>query len=144
MPYATILANEVRFASMTVGLAVGVTGAVVVACTAAAYVYSKHHFQSLLENARAGALAQGELIRVALEHQMMENDRTLIANMVESFRSQARLEQLAILDRNGVERFASGSRLDPGEIAIQSPTCQACHQYPPDQRGDTRVVETRG
>jgi PAS domain S-box-containing protein len=129
---------------MTVGLAVGVTGAVVVACTAAAYVYSKHHFRSLLENARASALAQGELIRVALEHQMMENDRTLIANMVESFRSQARLEQLAILDRNGIERFASGSRLDPGEIAIQSPTCQACHQYPPDQRGDTRVVETRG
>jgi PAS domain S-box-containing protein len=129
---------------MTVGLAAGVTGAVVVACTAAAYVYSKHHFRSLLENARAGALAQGELIRVALEHQMMENDRTLIAHMVESFRSQARLEQLAILDRNGVERFASGARLDPSEFEIHSPTCQACHRYPPEQRGDTRIVETRG
>jgi PAS domain S-box-containing protein len=129
---------------MTVGLAVGVTAAVVVACTAAAYVYSQHHFRSLLENARAGALAQGELIRVALEHQMMENDRTLIANMVERFRSQARLEQLAILDRNGVERFASGARLDPAEFAIDSPTCQACHRYPPEQRGDTRIVETRG
>jgi two-component system CheB/CheR fusion protein len=129
---------------MTVGLAVGVTAAVVVACTAAAYVYSRHHFRSLLENARAGALAQGELIRVALEHQMMENDRTLIAKMVESFRSQARLEQIAILDRNGVERFASGSRLDPAEFDLASPTCQACHRYPPDERGDTRIVETRG
>ncbi len=129
---------------MTVGLAVGVTAAVVVACTAAAYVYSKHHFRSLLENARAGALAQGELIRVALEHQMMENDRTLIARMVESFRAQARLEQIAILDRNGVERFASGTRLDPAEFAIGSSTCQACHRYPPEQRGDTRIVETRG
>jgi PAS domain S-box-containing protein len=129
---------------MTVGLAVGVTAAVVVACTAAAYIYSKHHFQSLLENARASALAQGELIRVALEHQMIENDRTLIAGMVETFRSQARLEQIAILDRNGVERFSSGSRLDPSDFSIDSPTCQACHRYPPDQRGDTRIVETRG
>src|SRR6476659_831073 len=83
VPYATILVNKVRFASMTVGLAVGVTAAVVVACTAAAYAYSKHHFQALLENARAGALSQGELIRVALEHQMIENDRTLIARMIE-------------------------------------------------------------
>ena len=71
---------------MTLGLAVGVTAAVVVACTAAAYVYSKHHFRVLLDDARAGALAQGELIRVALEHQMIENDRTLIARMIESFR----------------------------------------------------------
>jgi PAS domain S-box-containing protein len=129
---------------MTVGLAVGVTAAVVVACTAAAYVYSKHHFRSLLENARESALAQGELIRVALEHQMIENDRTLIAGMVETFRSQARLEQIAILDRNGVERFSSGSRLDASDFSIDSPTCQACHRYPPEQRGDTRIVETRG
>src|SRR4051794_20049256 len=115
-PYATILVNKVRFASMTVGLAVGVTAAVVVACTAAAYVYSKHHFRALLEDARASALSQGELIRVALEHQMIENDRTLIAQMIESFRAQARLEQLAVLDRNGVERFSSGAHTDPAEF----------------------------
>jgi PAS domain S-box-containing protein len=141
--YATILPNEVRFASMTVGLTVGVTGAVVVACTAAAYVYSNHHFRSLLENTRSAALAEGELIRVALEHQMIENDRTLIADMLEGFRAQAGLEQIAILDRNGVVRFASGARLEQSEFEIGSPTCQACHQYSPDRRGDTRIVETR-
>jgi PAS domain S-box-containing protein len=129
---------------MTLGLAVGVTAAVVVACTAAAYVYSKHHFQALLENARSGALAQGELIRVALEHQMIENDRTLIAGMIESFRAQARFEQIAIFDRNGVERFYSGVHPDPAEFRLDSPTCQACHRYPPADRGDSRVIETRG
>src|SRR4051794_19633236 len=61
--------------SMTLGLTVGVTAAVVVSCASAAYVYSRQHFRTLLENARASALAQGELIRVALEHQMIENDR---------------------------------------------------------------------
>jgi hypothetical protein len=64
--------------SMTVGLAVGITLAVVVSCATGAYFYSSHHFQALIETARTGALAKGELIRVALEHQMMENDRTLI------------------------------------------------------------------
>jgi hypothetical protein len=42
---------KLRFASMTVGLALGVTAAVIVACTVAAYLFSVHHFQSLLETA---------------------------------------------------------------------------------------------
>jgi two-component system NtrC family sensor kinase len=136
LTYATISAKlKLRFASMTLGLAVGVTAAVVVACTAAAYVYSKHHFRALLDDARAGALAQGELIRVALEHQMIENDRTLIARMIESFRAQARFEQIAIFDRNGVERFHSGTHAGAAELRLISPS---------DQSGISRVIETRG
>ena len=61
--------------------------------------------RSQLATARATALAEGDLIRVALEHQMIENDRTLIANMIESFRKQAGVERLTVLDRNGVERY---------------------------------------
>ena len=57
--------------------------------------------QSLLETARTTALAEGDLIRVALEHQMIENDRTLIASMIESFRKQSRVERLVLLDRDG-------------------------------------------
>ncbi len=79
----------------------GVTAAVVLACAGGAYLYSQHHMQSLLETARATALAEGDLIRVALEHQMIENDRTLIAKMIESFRQQSRVERLVVLDRTG-------------------------------------------
>jgi PAS domain S-box-containing protein len=135
---------KLRFASMTVGLAAGVTAAVLLACVAAAYVYSVHHFDTLLQDARRSALAEGELIRAALEHQMIENDRSLIARMVESFGRQDRVEQLVILDRNGVERFGSGRRKPGEQFHLDSPTCQACHQYPPDQRGNSRVIETRG
>ena len=53
---------RLRFASMTVGLTLGVTVAVVVACAVAAYAYSVHHFNQLLEMARTNALAEGELI----------------------------------------------------------------------------------
>jgi len=110
------------FASTTVGLAVGVTAAVVLACAGGAYLYSKHHMRSLLEGARATALAEGDLIRVALEHQMIENDRTLIAKMMESFRKQSWVERLVLLDRAGAER----------EL-----------QVPADQAGSSRVIEAR-
>ncbi|MGO9257694.1 MAG: hypothetical protein ACLQU1_15485 [Bryobacteraceae bacterium] len=89
--------NKPSFASTTVGLAVGVTAAVVLACAGGAYLYSKHHMRSLLETARATALAEGDLIRVALEHQRIENDRTLIAKMMESFRKQSWLERLVLV-----------------------------------------------
>ncbi len=133
-----------RFASMTVGLALGVTAAVVVACTVAAYVYSVYHFRSLLETARTSALAEGELIRTALEHQMVGNDRTLIAQMIESFGKQSRVEQLVVLDRNGVERYSSKPGTVGNDFRIDSPTCQACHRDPPERRGTSRVIETRG
>ena len=70
---------KLRLTSMTAGLAIGITAAVAIACAAGAYFYSVHHFQTLLDNERSTALAQGELMRVALEHQMIENDRSLIA-----------------------------------------------------------------
>jgi PAS domain S-box-containing protein len=111
------------FAGTTFGLAVGVTAAVVLACAGGAYLYSQHHMQSLLENARATALAEGDLIRVALEHQMIENDRTLIARMMESFRKQSNVDRLVLLDRAGIER----------EL-----------QVPADQAGLSRVIDTRG
>jgi PAS domain S-box-containing protein len=135
---------RLRIGSTTLGLALGVTAAVVAACTAAAYVYSRHHFRTLLDSARSTALAQGDLIRVALEHQMIENDRTLIRRMVESFGRQARVEQLVVLDRAGNARYSSRPIGAESEFRIDSPTCQACHRYPPAQRGNSRIIETRG
>ena len=133
------------FGSMTAGLAVGVTAVVVIACAGSAWLYSQHHMQTLLETARNTALAEGDLIRVALEHQMIENDRTLIAKMIESFRKQSRVERLVLLDRTGAERYpAPGSRVPDPDLQISSPTCQACHRYPPSERGTSRVIETRG
>jgi len=133
-----------RIGSTTLGLAVGVTAAVVAACSAAAYVYSRHHFRTLLEGARNSALAQGDLIRVALEHEMIENDRTLLRRMVETFGQQERVEQLVVLDRFGAARYSSRPIQNESEFRLDSPTCQACHRYPPAQRGTSRVIDTRG
>jgi len=135
--------SKPSFAGTTVGLAVGVTAAVVLACAGGAYLYSQHHMQSLLGMARATALSEGDLIRVALEHQMIENERTLIGKMITSFRQQSRVERLVLLDRNGIERYPAGDGTPDAELQINSPTCQACHRYPADQRGNSQVIETR-
>lgn len=79
---------KLHLTSMTVGLTVGITAAVAVACALGAYLYSVHHFDMLLASARDAAGAQGTLIRDALEHEMLENDRTLITQMVEDFGRQ--------------------------------------------------------
>jgi len=131
-----------RLTSMTAGLAIGITAAVAVACAVGAYFYSVHHFATLMEHERATALAQGELMRAALEHQMIENDRSLIARLVQTFGSEARVRNVMLLDRGGVLRYASRPPGSAAELRIDSPTCQACHERPPDQRGSSRVIET--
>jgi PAS domain S-box-containing protein len=128
---------------MTVGLAAGITAAVLIASTAGAYLYSIHHFETLIGTARKTALAQGDLIRVALEHQMMENDRSLIAAMIRSFGSQPRVENVMLLDRQGRARYTASPLAAGTDLSLTSPTCQACHQLPAAQRASSRVIETR-
>jgi PAS domain S-box-containing protein len=135
---------KLRVTGMTAGLSAGITAAVVAACLAGAYLYSIHHFDSLIETARQTALAQGELMQAALEHQMMENDRSLIGRMVESFGRQPRVENVVVLDRTGVVRFSSVPLPADSDLTIGSPTCQACHRLPPEQRSGSMVLETRG
>jgi len=133
-----------RLTRMTAGLAVGITLAVAAACAAGAYLYSQHHFNALLQAARGTALTEGELIREALEHQMMENDRSLIARMVHTFGHRAGVANVVLLDRYGTVRFSSAPVSPDADLRLGSPTCQACHRYPPAERGSSRVVETRG
>ena len=134
---------KLHLTSMTVGLAVGVTAAVTGACGLGAYLYSVHHFNALLADARAMALTQGQLIRAGLEHQMLENDRSLIERMIKSFGQEPQVERVMLLDREGRLRYSSAP-LEPGtDLTLRSPTCQACHRYPPEQRTASRVIETR-
>ncbi len=131
-----------RLTSMTAGLAVGITAAVTLACVAGAWLYSAHHVRRLLASERGTALAQGEIMRAALEHQMIENDRTLIGAMVKSFGAEPRVLNVALLDRFGHVRYSSGPLGMSGDLDLSSPTCQACHRLPPAQREQSRVIET--
>ena len=64
--------------------------------------------------------------------------------MIESFGRQPNVERVVILDRAGIVRFSSVPAQQNAELEIGSPTCQACHKAPPEQRGSSRVIETAG
>ena len=129
--------------STTAGLAIGITVAVSAACAAGAYLYSIRHYDTLLDGARASALSQAELISTALEHDMITQDRTLIARMISSFGRDG-VASVMLLDRKGVVRYSSGSVASGNELHLSSPTCQACHQFPPAQRMSSRVIDAQG
>jgi PAS domain S-box-containing protein len=126
---------------MTWGLALGVTGTVAVAFAAGTYLYSSRQYQTLLDTARNSALGQGHLILAALEHQMIENDRTLIGGMVKTFGQEPHVRRVMLLDREGRPRYSSDAE-DPGfALSLDSPTCQACHRLPPERRASSQVID---
>lgn len=132
-----------RLTSMTVGLAAGITAAAGLASASGAYLYSIRHSEALLDTARGAALTQADLIRGALEHAMLENDRTLIREMIATFGREPQVVNVMLLDRGGSVRFSSGP-IQAHEFTLASPTCQACHQLPAGERVSSRVIETTG
>lgn len=132
-----------RFTSMSAALVAGISAVVVLTCAIGAYLYSLRHFETLLDTARHDGKARSELIRAALEHQMMENDRSLIARMVQDFGAEPGVGRVVLLDRLGAVRYSSAPDA-PGEFSSGSETCRVCHRLPPDQRTGSRVIDAPG
>jgi PAS domain S-box-containing protein len=132
-----------RLAGSALSLAMGVTVIAASVSGLAAYLYSAHHFESLLDTTRRAGVAQGELIRAALEHQMIEKDRSLIGQMIRDFGNQPGVANVMLLDRLGAVKYRSGPQPGPQELGIDSPTCQACHALPPQERNASQAIETR-
>jgi len=132
---------KLKLTGTAAGLATAVTLAVAVAVAAGAFLYSRHHFDSLVEAAREAALGRGELIREALEHQMLENDRTLIGKMVESFGRQADIAGVEVLDHEGRVSFATDPERLGRRLSVTSPSCQICHRASPAMKTTSAVLE---
>jgi PAS domain S-box-containing protein len=131
-----------RFSRTAAALAAAITVAIATAFGVGAYLYSKHHFETRLEAARNNALAKGELIREALEHQMLRNDRVLIAEMVRGFGSLDDVESLEVLDHDGKIWYASEPGVEGTILSRESPTCVNCHQDRPSERSTSQVLDT--
>ncbi len=130
--------------SMITGLALGVTAVVVAAMAAGGYLFARHHEARLLDGARVKAQVEAGLIKLALEHQMLENDRELIRRMVGSFGADPGIERVMVLDRAGQPRFWSGRLPPERSLALDSPTCRVCHDRTAARRGHSAVIETDG
>lgn len=135
---------KARLPGTTTALAIGITAVVTIACAGGAYVYWTRHFDTLLATERSHALEKAELIRGALEHGMLEDDRSLIEAMLNTFGRDPGVVDVMLVDREGVVQFSSGPVAEGEELSVQSPTCQACHRYPAAERASSRVIDTRG
>jgi HAMP domain-containing protein len=49
-----------------------------------------------------------------------------------------------LLDRLGVVKCSSQPQPQNVAFSLDSPTCQACHQFPPAQRQSSRVIDAAG
>jgi len=87
---------------------------------------------------------QTTLIRLALEHQMLQRDLGLVGSMVASFGSDPSLQRLMILDREGTVRLSSDPALLQKRFPFTDPTCQACHRLPPDARSRDVLMTVNG
>lgn len=135
---------RLRLTSLAAALTIGITSVVVLAVGAGGFIYSAHHVDELIARDRALAQAQGELMRAALEHQMIENDRTLIGEMVQAFGREPRVRAVMLLDRQGQVRHWSGAPVSADDLRLDGPTCQACHRLPASLRESSRVIDTPG
>ncbi|MBI5508703.1 MAG: PAS domain-containing protein [Deltaproteobacteria bacterium] len=128
--------------NMALRLTVAVAGVVVLAFTVGAYVYSRHHYEGLLAAHRASAQTQADTIRIALERMMVEKDRSLIAQMVESFAHDPSVSAVMLLNRSGKLIYSSVSPGTDVKLTRDSATCVTCHEEPPERRELSRSIET--
>ncbi|MFH1766238.1 MAG: ATP-binding protein [Gemmatimonadota bacterium] len=131
-----------RLSRTAAGLVAAITVAVAAASAGGAYLYSRHHFDTLLGVVRENALAQGEVIREALVHQMLRNDRVLIAEMVRGFGGRSDVESLEVLDHKGQIWYASDPGAEGTILSSGSPECEGCHQYSPADRTTSQILDT--
>lgn len=123
---------------LVVGLSIA--GTVVAGFVASAWLFATHHASRLVEEARTSAVSQAEVLRAVLEHQMRERDRSLIAQLVTAVGRDPTIRQVLVVDRHGVLRYSSRPDVSSDDIRLSSPTCQVCHQSPPEERVRSRIV----
>jgi PAS domain S-box-containing protein len=102
---------------------------------------ARRHFDSSLALKRNETYLQGHAVAIALEHQMLENRRDLIRQMIEEFSPDPRLKRLLLVDHEGRVRFTNDPAFADREFARDSPACQVCHEVPTAERATSTVVE---
>ncbi len=134
---------RLQLSRMAVILTLGVAGVVVGAFSIGAYINSSKLYDEVIDASRANAEAQAETIRIALEHQMLLKDRTVIDSMVRSFASDPLVNAVMILDWRGELKYTSQTEGPEPQLSIESETCQACHRKPAEERDRSTLIDTQ-
>lgn len=108
------------------------------------YLIDFHYRRSLEERFRQNAASQISLIRLALEHQMLQNDRELLHKMANRFAEGPDIERVLILDRQKRIQFSTDPKFNNRTFNNESPACRVCHETEASKRVRSIVLETDG
>ncbi|MDO8794146.1 MAG: ATP-binding protein [Vicinamibacterales bacterium] len=121
-----------------------ITALVLAVLIPAGYFAANQYYRSSIELKRAETYSQGHVMAIALEHEMLENRRDLIRQMIDGFSSDPRRKRVMVLDHDGHVRMTNDPAFTDRVFARDSPTCQACHAVPSPQRATSAVIELEG
>ncbi|MBI2833025.1 MAG: PAS domain-containing protein [Acidobacteria bacterium] len=110
----------------------------------AGYLVTSQYYQFALSLKRNETYLQDHVIAIALQHQMLEDRRDLIREMVRGFSSNPKAKRLLIVDHEGRVRLSNDPTFEDRVFARDSPACQVCHAIPSRQRATSALIELEG
>ena len=130
-----------RVDRLSVRLAVGIALIVVAPLTLGLYLMAEHHFDRMIGARRHSAEMENRILEVALRHQMIEKDTTLLTSILDEISTQAGVVNVMILNHEGKVRVASRPELVGQVIPIDDASCLVCHSKEPDERSSWVLLE---
>lgn len=110
------------------------------------YALSGHHFGRMVEARRQAAELQNRILEAALRHQMLEKraDGGLIGTILREVGAQPEVQNVMILDHEGVIRQSSDPQRVGQRMARDSAPCMVCHRKAPVDRDRWAVLDMPG
>jgi PAS domain S-box-containing protein len=131
---------------LTLRLSLAITALVTSLLGVGLYALSEHHFDRMVESRRRAAELQNRILEAALRHQMLEKraNSALIATILREVGSQPEVQNVMILDHEGVVRQSSHPDLVGQHFSRGSAACVVCHQKAPAERDRWAVLDLPG
>ena len=131
---------------LTLRLSLAVAALVTSLLALGLYALSEHHFGRLVEGRRQAAELQNRILETALRHQMLEKhpEGKLIATILREVGSEPEVQNVMILDHEGVVRQSNREELVGRHFSQHSAACQVCHQKAPMERNRWAVLDLPG
>jgi PAS domain S-box-containing protein len=131
---------------LTLRLSLAITALVTSLLGVGLYLLSQHHFDRMVEGRRRAAELQNRILETALRHQMLAKHARseLIATILREVGSQPEVQNVMILDHDGVVRQSSRPDLVGQQFSRDSAACMVCHLKAPAVRDRWAVLDLPG
>lgn len=131
---------------LTLRLALAITVLVTGLLALGLYLLSEHHFERMVEGRRQAAELQNRMLEAALRNQMLEKraHSPLIATILQQVGSQPEVQNVMILDHEGIIRQSSHRELIGQQVERDSAECMVCHRKAPIERNRWAVLDLPG